>query len=68
MTYSEPEYVSSQYSDASNLTARIALHVRFSTNPFGLRVSELTVRLESELTSRGAIHITKDTVLFIARR
>jgi hypothetical protein len=35
---------------------------------FGRRVSELTGRLERELTSRGAIHITKDTGLFIARK
>jgi hypothetical protein len=72
LTYSEPEYVSRQYSDASNLNARIALHARFSTNPYGLpfgrRVSELPERLERELTSRGAIHITNDTGLLIARR
>ncbi len=36
MTYSNPEYVTRQYSDASNLKARIALHERFSTNPYGL--------------------------------
>jgi hypothetical protein len=35
---------------------------------FDRRVSELTGRLERELTSRGAIHITKDTGLFIARK
>jgi ubiquinone/menaquinone biosynthesis C-methylase UbiE len=35
---------------------------------FGRRVSKLTGRLERELTSRGAIHITKDTGLFIARK
>ena len=36
MTYSDPEYVTRQYRDASNLNARIALHERFSTNPYGL--------------------------------
>ncbi len=36
MTYSDPEYVTRQYRDASNLEARIALHERFSTNPYGL--------------------------------
>jgi len=36
VTYSDPEYVTRQYSDASNLKARIALHERFSTNPYGL--------------------------------
>ena len=35
---------------------------------FDRRVSDLTERLETELTSRGAIHITKDTGLFIARK
>ena len=34
--YSDPEYVSRQYRDASNLRARIALHERFSANPYGL--------------------------------
>jgi ubiquinone/menaquinone biosynthesis C-methylase UbiE len=37
VTYSDPEYVTRQYRDASNLEARIALHERFSTNPYGLR-------------------------------
>lgn len=36
MTYQDPEYVKRQYSDASNLNARVALHERFSTNPQGL--------------------------------
>jgi SAM-dependent methyltransferase len=36
VAYSDPEYVARQYRDASNLEARIALHVRFSTNPYGL--------------------------------
>jgi ubiquinone/menaquinone biosynthesis C-methylase UbiE len=36
VTYSDPEYVKSQYRDASNLNARIALHERFSTNSYGL--------------------------------
>jgi hypothetical protein len=36
VTYSDPEYVTRQYRDASNLEARIALHERFSTNPYGL--------------------------------
>ncbi len=36
MTYSDPEYVTRQYRDASNLKARIALLERFSTNPYGL--------------------------------
>lgn len=36
MTYSDPEYVTIQYRDASKLNARIALHQRFSTNPQGL--------------------------------
>lgn len=37
MTYSDPEYVKRQYRDASNLNARLALHDRFSTNPYGLQ-------------------------------
>ncbi len=36
MTYSDPGYVARQYRDASNLEARIALHERFSTNPYSL--------------------------------
>ena len=36
VTYSDPEYVRRQYRNASNLNARIALHERFSTNPYGL--------------------------------
>jgi ubiquinone/menaquinone biosynthesis C-methylase UbiE len=36
VTYSDPEYVSRQYRDAANLEARITLHERFSTNPYGL--------------------------------
>lgn len=36
MTHSDPEYVNRQYRDASNLSARIALHERFSTNPQSL--------------------------------
>ncbi|CAN5794919.1 MAG: class I SAM-dependent methyltransferase [Rubrobacter sp.] len=36
MAYSDPGYVTRQYRDASNLEARIALHERFSTNPYGL--------------------------------
>jgi ubiquinone/menaquinone biosynthesis C-methylase UbiE len=36
VTYSDPEYVARQYRDASNLEARIALHERFSSNPYGL--------------------------------
>ena len=35
MTYSDPEYVTRQYRDASNFEARIALHERFSTTPYG---------------------------------
>ncbi|HET7272083.1 MAG TPA: class I SAM-dependent methyltransferase [Rubrobacter sp.] len=35
-TYSDPECVTRQYRDASNLNARIALHERFSTNSYGL--------------------------------
>ena len=31
----DPQHVRTQYSDASNLDARAALHVRFSTNPHG---------------------------------
>ena len=37
MTYSEREFVARQYRDASKLNARIALHERFSTNPYGLQ-------------------------------
>ena len=37
MTYSEPEYVTRQYHNTSNLNARIALHERFSTNSYGLQ-------------------------------
>jgi ubiquinone/menaquinone biosynthesis C-methylase UbiE len=36
VTYSDPEYVTRQYRDASNLNTRIALHERFSTNSYGL--------------------------------
>jgi ubiquinone/menaquinone biosynthesis C-methylase UbiE len=36
VTYSDPEYVTRQYRDAVNLETRIALHERFSTNPYGL--------------------------------
>jgi SAM-dependent methyltransferase len=36
VTYSDPEYVRRQYRNPSNLNARIALHERFSTNPYGL--------------------------------
>ena len=32
---SDPEYVSEQYQDSSNLDARIQLHDRFSTNKYG---------------------------------
>ena len=32
MPYDDPDYVSGQYRDASNLGARVALHERFSTN------------------------------------
>jgi SAM-dependent methyltransferase len=32
---SDPNYLASQYRDAANLNARIALHKRFSTNPEG---------------------------------
>ena len=32
---SDPEYLSKQYRTASNLNARIELHRRFSTNPYG---------------------------------
>ena len=35
---------------------------------FGLRVSDLIERLEQELASRGAIHITKDAGMFVARK
>jgi len=33
--FSDPTYVRAQYHDASNLNARIALHERFSVNPYG---------------------------------
>jgi ubiquinone/menaquinone biosynthesis C-methylase UbiE len=36
VTYSDPEYVTRQYRDAVNLEARITLHERFRTNPYGL--------------------------------
>jgi ubiquinone/menaquinone biosynthesis C-methylase UbiE len=36
VTYSDPEYVTRQYPNAANLEARIALHERFSSNPYGL--------------------------------
>ena len=32
---SDPNYVTAQYQDASNLSARIRLHQKFSTNPHG---------------------------------
>lgn len=36
LTRSDPEYLrTDQYRDASNLNARIQLHARFSTNPYG---------------------------------
>jgi hypothetical protein len=34
MSFFEPVYVKDQYSDSSNLDARIALHARFSTAPY----------------------------------
>ena len=37
MTYPDREFVTRQYRDASKLNARIALHERFSTNPYGLQ-------------------------------
>jgi SAM-dependent methyltransferase len=37
LRYSDPGYVERQYRDASKLNARIALHERFSTNPYGLQ-------------------------------
>ena len=36
VTYSDPEYVTRQCRDPSNLNTRIALHRCFSTNPYGL--------------------------------
>ena len=32
---SDRRYLSDQYRDAANLNARITLHLRFSTNPYG---------------------------------
>src|SRR5919107_6315953 len=37
LTYPDREFVTRQYRDASKLNARIALHERFSTNPYGLQ-------------------------------
>jgi ubiquinone/menaquinone biosynthesis C-methylase UbiE len=37
LTYSDQELVARQYRDASRLDARIELHQRFSTNPYGLQ-------------------------------
>jgi hypothetical protein len=37
LTYSDSGYVSRQYGNASKLNVRIALHQRFSTNPYGLQ-------------------------------
>jgi len=37
LTYSDREFVARQYRDPSKLNARIALHERFSTNPYGLQ-------------------------------
>jgi SAM-dependent methyltransferase len=37
LTYSDSGYVSRQYRNASELNVRIALHQRFSTNPYGLQ-------------------------------
>jgi ubiquinone/menaquinone biosynthesis C-methylase UbiE len=37
VTYPEREFVRRQYHNASKLNARIALHERFSTNPYGLQ-------------------------------
>jgi cyclopropane fatty-acyl-phospholipid synthase-like methyltransferase len=37
LTYSDQEFLTRQYRDASKLDARIALHQRFSTNPYGLQ-------------------------------
>ncbi len=63
MTYSDPEYVAKRYRDASNLNARVALHGRF--NAYGL--ARWTFDL-FEPASQGAIHITKDAGLFVARK
>ncbi len=35
LSLSDPNYVHCQYANASNLNARLALHARFSTNPYG---------------------------------
>jgi hypothetical protein len=37
-----------------------------NASEFGRRVSDLTERLEKELASQGAIHITKDVGMFVA--
>lgn len=75
LTCPDREFVKRQYRDASRLNARIGLHERFSTNPQGLQawvfdhfdIPEEASILEQELDSQGAIHITKDTGLFVAR-
>jgi ubiquinone/menaquinone biosynthesis C-methylase UbiE len=41
---------------------------RSNADEFGLRVSELIERLGQELASQGAIHITKDVGMFVARK
>jgi ubiquinone/menaquinone biosynthesis C-methylase UbiE len=41
---------------------------RSNAYEFGLRVSDLIERLQQELASRGAIRITKDVGMFVARR
>jgi SAM-dependent methyltransferase len=39
-----------------------------NADDFDRRVSDLTERLEQELASRGAIHVTKDVGMFVARK
>ena len=48
---------------AADIAAR-----RCTAEEFDRRVSDLTERLERDLASRGAIHITKDVGIFVARK
>ena len=64
MTYLDPEYVTRQYRDASRgMGAGTEAHLVVSGRRFEFRI--VNVR---ELASRGAIHITKDTGLFVAQK
>jgi hypothetical protein len=64
MTYSDPEYLTRQYRDAwRGMGAGTEARLVVSGRRFEFRI--VNVR---ELASRGAIRITEDTGLFVARK